>query len=176
MMSEMADNYRSGNAVSLENKCLREQISRLATDKLSFEESLSQQLPQMRESADGFLKASSDAIFRDLKNELEVQAVDRFKRSPAYDALLLREFKCGMRQSKKFFVMKDHLNEKALRRFDKSLKLHIDGVFTFNTYYSGKKGSLTSIRGEPDLGPITSRDYEPFMPMGDEEVVWLSED
>ena len=40
----------------------------------------------------------------DLRNQkakenavLEVEAVDRFKRSPAYDALLLREFERGMR-------------------------------------------------------------------------------
>ena len=70
--------------------------------------------------------ASKDAIFGALKAELEVQAVDRFKRSPAYDALLLREFERGMRQSKKFFTMNDHSNEKALRRFDHSLQTHME--------------------------------------------------
>ena len=57
---------------------------------------------------------------------MEVEAVDHFKISPAYYAFLLREFEKGMRQSKKFFAMKDHSNEKALRRFDKSLQLHMD--------------------------------------------------
>src|SRR5579862_4608706 len=61
-----------------------------------------------------------------MKVVLEVEAVDRFKRSPAYDAFLLREFERGMRQSRKFFAMKDHSNDKALRRFDKSLQLHMD--------------------------------------------------
>ena len=61
-----------------------------------------------------------------MKVVLEVEAVDRFKRSPAYDAFLLREFEQGMRQSRKFFAMKDHSNDKALRRFDKSLQLHMD--------------------------------------------------
>ena len=70
--------------------------------------------------------SSKDAIFGDLKAELEAQAVDLFKRSPAYDAFLLREFERGMRQSRKFFAMKDHSNEKALNRFDKSLKRHMD--------------------------------------------------
>ena len=42
-------------------------------------------------------QALRDAIFGDLKVELEVQAVDRFKRSPAYGALLLWEFERGMR-------------------------------------------------------------------------------
>ena len=65
--------------------------------------------------------ALRDAIFWDLKTESEVQAVDWFKRSPTYDPLLLCEFECCMRQSKKFFAMKDHSNEKALRHFDKSL-------------------------------------------------------
>ena len=72
--------------------------------------------------------ASREDIFGDLKSELEAQVVDLFKRSPAYDALLLREFERGMRQSKKYFAMKDHSNEKALKCFDKSLKLHMDNA------------------------------------------------
>ena len=61
-----------------------------------------------------------------MKAVLEVEAVDHFKRSPTYDVFLLREFERGMRQSRKFFAMKDHSNDKALRRFDKSLQLHMD--------------------------------------------------
>ena len=52
--------------------------------------------------------SSRDLIFENLKAVLEVESVDRFKRSPANDALLLREFEKGMRQAKKFFAMKDH--------------------------------------------------------------------
>ena len=44
--------------------------------------------------------AFKDVILGALKAGLEVQAVDRFKRSLAYDALLLREFERGMRQSR----------------------------------------------------------------------------
>ncbi|KAK0576231.1 hypothetical protein LWI29_013973 [Acer saccharum] len=66
--------------------------------------------------------SSRDLIFENLKAVLEAESVDRFKRSPAYDALLLREFEKGMRQAKKFFAMKDHSNEKALKRFDRSLQ------------------------------------------------------
>ncbi|KAK0575463.1 hypothetical protein LWI29_001021 [Acer saccharum] len=69
--------------------------------------------------------SSRDLIFENLKAVLEAESVDRFKRSPAYDALLLREFEKGMRQAKKFFAMKDHSNEKALKRFDKSLQQHM---------------------------------------------------
>ena len=29
---------------------------------------------------------------------------------------------------------------------------------------------------EPNLGPIFSQDYGPFMPLGDKEVVWPSKD
>ncbi|KAK1592771.1 hypothetical protein Q3G72_030069 [Acer saccharum] len=139
---------------------------------------------------------------------LEVEAVDRFKRSPAYDALLLREFEKGMRQAKKFFAMKDHSNDKALRHFDRSLQQHMaNGVDSikeqtkrwrahcrynmiephpmhleipskraFNTYYSGQKGSFSGSGAEPDLGPVAGRDYEPFMPEEDEEVIWPSEE
>ncbi|KAK0594154.1 hypothetical protein LWI29_010604 [Acer saccharum] len=70
-----------------------------------------------------------------------------------------------MRQSKKFFAMKDHSNEKALKRFDSKR--------VFNTYYSSQKGSFSGSGAEPDLGPVTGRDYEPFMPEGDEEVTCL---
>ncbi|KAK0582818.1 hypothetical protein LWI29_029917 [Acer saccharum] len=152
--------------------------------------------------------SSRELIFDNLKAVLEAEAVDRFKRSPAYDALLLREFEKGMRQSKKFFAMKDHSNEKALKRFDRSLQQHmasgvdlikeqikrwkahcrynrtkphpmhleIPSKRVFNTYYSGQKGSFSGSGAEPDLGPIAGRDYEPFMPEGDEKVTWPSEE
>ena len=45
-----------------------------------------------------------------------------------------------------------------------------------STYYSGQKGSFTGSGAEPDLGPVVGRDYTPFMPEGDEDVVWPSED
>ncbi|KAK0571519.1 hypothetical protein LWI29_017437 [Acer saccharum] len=152
--------------------------------------------------------SSCDLIFENLKAVLEAESVDRFKRSPAYDALLLREFEKGMRQAKKFFAMKDHSNEKALKRFDRSLQQHMaNGVDSikdqmrrwnahcrynrtephpmhleipskraFNTYYSGQKGSFSGSGAEPDLGPIAGRDYEPFMPTEDEEVIWPSDE
>ena len=41
-------------------------------------------------------QATQDLLMNDLKAILEVEAVDLFKRSPAYDALLLREFERGM--------------------------------------------------------------------------------
>ena len=37
-------------------------------------------------------QASQDTIFGDLKAVLKVEDVDHFKRSPAYDVLLFREF------------------------------------------------------------------------------------
>ena len=33
-----------------------------------------------------------ESLSKEARLELEIQGVDRFKRSPAYDALLLREF------------------------------------------------------------------------------------
>ena len=104
--------------------------------------------------------------------------------------------------------MKDHSNEKALRRFNKSLQLHmasgvgsikeqrkrwkahcrytrtephpmhleIPSKHAFNTYYSGQKGSFSGSNAEPDLGPVAGRDFGPFMPDGDKEVVWPYKD
>ncbi|KAK0591653.1 hypothetical protein LWI29_005706 [Acer saccharum] len=103
------------NKVSREIKRLREQASILAAEKLSAEESYAQHLAHLRESADAHLEAkrlaeeakekaerkalglcnqlsSRELIFDNLKAVLEAEAVDHFKRSPAYDALLLREF------------------------------------------------------------------------------------
>ncbi|KAK0599495.1 hypothetical protein LWI29_005832 [Acer saccharum] len=266
LLSELANNYRRGNFLSKDVRRLQEQTSTLAAEKLSMEENHTQQLAQLRESADGHLSAqlaaeeklgaaeeeirllreqlsasqeslaarfdterlaeeakekaerealdlrnqltSQEVILNDLKAVLEVEAVDRFKRSPAYDELLLRKFEKGMRQAKKFFAMKDHSNDKALRRFDRSLQQHMaDGVDSikeqtkrwrahcrynrtephpmhleipskraFNTYYSGQKGSFSGSGAEPDLGPVAGRDYEPFMPEEDEEVIWPSEE
>ncbi|KAK0604399.1 hypothetical protein LWI29_015292 [Acer saccharum] len=149
MMSEMGESYKFGIKASREIKRLREHASVLAAEKLSAEESHAQQSSYLRvknpsqhleaervaeeakekaelEAADLRNQLSSrDLIFENLKAVLEAESVDRFKRSPAYDALLLREFEKGMRQAKKFFAMKDHSNEKALKRFDKSLQQHM---------------------------------------------------
>ncbi|KAK1564453.1 hypothetical protein Q3G72_003572 [Acer saccharum] len=40
----------------------------------------------------------------------------------------------------------------------------------------GQKGSFSGSSAEPDLGPVAGRDYEPFMPMEDEEVIWPSDE
>ncbi|KAK0594645.1 hypothetical protein LWI29_033583 [Acer saccharum] len=94
--------------------------------------------------------SSRELIFDNLKAVLEVEAVDRFKRSPAYDALLLREFERGMRQSKKFFAMKDHSNENALRRFDRSLQQHVaSGVGSIKEQIRQWKAHYRYNRTEP---------------------------
>ncbi|KAK0578622.1 hypothetical protein LWI29_013301 [Acer saccharum] len=94
--------------------------------------------------------SSRDLIFENLKAVLEVESVDRFKRSPAYDALLLREFEKGMRQAKKFFAMKDHSNEKALKRFDKSLQQHMaHGVDSIKDQMKRWKAHCRYNRTEP---------------------------
>ncbi|KAK0599479.1 hypothetical protein LWI29_005681 [Acer saccharum] len=220
-LRESADGYLSAQLAAEEKLSAGEEEIRSLKEQLSAsQESLAARLEAEQLVEEAKEKAehealdlrnqlsSHDLIFDNLKAVLEVEAVDRFKRSPAYDALLLREFERGMRQSKKFFAMKDHLNEKALRRFDKSLQLHmasevgsikeqrkrwkahchynrtephpmhleIPSKRAFNTYYSGQKGSFSGSSVEPNLGPVAGRDYRPFMPDGDEEVIWPSEE
>ena len=220
-LRESVDGHLSARLAAEEKLVVAEEEIRLLREQLSAsQESLAARLEAERltegakekaerEAADLRNQlASHEVILTDLKAVLEVEAVDRFKRSPAYDALLLREFEKGMRQAKKFFAMKDHSTDKALRRFDRSLEQHMaDGVGSikdqikrwrahcrynrtdphpmhleipskraFNTYYSGQKGSFSGSGAEPDLGPIAGRDYEPFMPEGDEEVIWPSEE
>ncbi|KAK1588237.1 hypothetical protein Q3G72_021207 [Acer saccharum] len=187
-------------------------------EKLSIEESYVQQLAQLRDSIDGFLSAqlateeklstteeklsATEEEIRSLKQQLSVSQdslAARFEAERLAEKArekAERESQDLMRQSKKFFAMKDHSNEKALRRFDKSLQLHMDNAMgsikeqikhwkahcrysriephpmhlevptkrAFNTYYSGKKGSLSSSGDESDMGLISGRDYGPFMP------------
>ncbi|KAK0573752.1 hypothetical protein LWI29_013027 [Acer saccharum] len=219
-LRESADGHLSAQLAAKEKLGVAEEEIRLLREQLSAsQESLAARLEVERLAEDVKEKAEREAvdlrnqlashevILTDLKAVLEVEAVDRFKRSPAYDALLLREFEKGMRQAKKFFAMKDHSTEKALRRFDRSLQQHmasgvgsikeqikrwrahcrynrtdphpmhleIPSKRTFNTYYSGQKGSFSGSGAEPDLGPVAGRDYESFMPEEDEEVTWPSE-
>ncbi|KAK0573562.1 hypothetical protein LWI29_009920 [Acer saccharum] len=143
--------------------CLLEEEIRLLKEQLSTsQESLAARLEAKRLAEEAKEKAerealdlrnqlsSRDIIFDDLKAVLEVEAVDRFKRSPAYDALLLRKFERGMRQLKKFFAMKNHSNEKALRRFDKSLQLHMaSGVGSIKEQRKRWKAHCRYTRTEP---------------------------
>ncbi|KAK0582902.1 hypothetical protein LWI29_030944 [Acer saccharum] len=220
-LRESTDGYLSAQLAAEEKLGAAEEEIRLLREQLSAsQESLAARFETERLAEEAKEKAerealdlrnqltSQEVILNDLKAVLEVETVDRFKRSPAYDALLLREFEKGMRQAKKFFTMKDHSNDKALRRFDRSLQQHMaNGVDSikeqtkrwrahcrynrtephpmhleipskraFNTYYSGQKGSFFGSGAEPDLGPVAGRDYEPFMPEEDEEVIWPSEE
>ena len=56
------------------------------------------------------------------------------------------------------------------------MHLEVPTKRAFNTYYFGRKGSFFGFSAEPDLGPVTGRDYGPFMPDGDEVVIWPSKD
>ena len=88
-------------AVEEEIKLLKEQLSR-SQDALTTRieaERLSTEAKEKAEHESKDLRhqqASQDVILKDLKAVLEVEAIDRFKRSPAYDVLLLREFEQGM--------------------------------------------------------------------------------
>ncbi|KAK0570632.1 hypothetical protein LWI29_004136 [Acer saccharum] len=141
-LRESVDGHLSARLAAEEKLVVAEEEIRLLREQLSAsQESLAARLEVERLTEDAKEKAEREAadlrnqlashevILTDLKAVLEVKAVDRFKRSPAYDALLLREFEKGLRQAKKFFAMKDHSTDKALRRFDRSLQQHMaDGV------------------------------------------------
>ncbi|KAK0573835.1 hypothetical protein LWI29_014302 [Acer saccharum] len=137
-LRESADGHLSAQLAAEEKLGVAEKEIRLLREQLSAsQESLAARLEVERLAEDAKEKtereavdlrnqlASHKVILTDLKAVLEVEAVDRFKRSPTYDALLLREFEKGMRQAKKFFAMKDHSTDKALWRFDRSLQQHM---------------------------------------------------
>ena len=54
-----------------------------------------------------------ESLSKEARLELEIQVVDRFKRSPAYDALLIREFQRGMVSAGEFFKMKNMATDQA---------------------------------------------------------------
>ena len=67
--------------------------------------------------------------------------------------------------------MKGHSNEKALKRFDKSLQHHMNGAVrsikdqsAFSTYYFVKKDLFSIMCEEPNVGLEAGRDYGPWMP------------
>ncbi|KAK0584908.1 hypothetical protein LWI29_020735 [Acer saccharum] len=108
MMSKLGKNYKYGIRASREVKRLREQASLkelLSTSQESFAarleaERVAEEAKEKAEHEAVDLRnqlSSRDLIFDNLKAVLEAESVDRFKRSPAYDALLLREFEKGMR-------------------------------------------------------------------------------
>ncbi|KAK0570811.1 hypothetical protein LWI29_006810 [Acer saccharum] len=137
-LRESTDGHLSARLAAEEKLSAAEEEIRLLKEHLSAsQESFTARLEAERVAEEAKEKAEHEAqdlrnqlfsrelIFDSLKAVLEAETVDHFKRSPAYDALLLRDFERGMRQSKKFFAMKDHSNEKALRRFDRSLQQHM---------------------------------------------------
>ena len=67
-----------------------------------------------------------ESLSKDVRLELEIQGVDRFKRSPAYDALLLREFHLGMVSAGKFFKVKNRAIDRARTNWSLSIKKHMD--------------------------------------------------
>ncbi|KAK0582570.1 hypothetical protein LWI29_027180 [Acer saccharum] len=182
MMSELGDNYKYGIRASRELAQLRESSDGHLSAGLAAEEKLSAAEEEIR-SLKELMSTSQESFAARLEAERVAEKLRKrlsMRRSPAYDVLLLRKFEKCMRQAKKFFAMKGHSNEKALRRFDRTephpMHLEIPSKRAFNTYYSGQKGSFSGSGAEPDLGPVAGRDYEPFMPMEDEEIIWPSDE
>ncbi|KAK0605845.1 hypothetical protein LWI29_031298 [Acer saccharum] len=66
------------------------------------------------------------SLSKEARLELEIQSVDRFKRSPAYDALLLREFQRGMVSTREFFNQKNRATDRARTNWSLSIKKHVD--------------------------------------------------
>ena len=89
-------------AAEEEIRLLREQLS-ASQDSLAAHLEAEQLIEEAKEKAEREAQdlqnqlSTRDVIFNDMKAVLEVEAVDRFKRSPAYDTFLLREFERGMR-------------------------------------------------------------------------------
>ena len=71
-------------------------------------------------------KVMVQAEQKEARLELEIQVVNHFKRSLAYDALLLREFQRGMVSTGEFFNMKNRATDRARANWSLSIKNHVD--------------------------------------------------
>ncbi|KAK0583650.1 hypothetical protein LWI29_000942 [Acer saccharum] len=65
-------------------------------------------------------------LSKEARLELELQSIDRFKRSPAYDALLLWEFQRGMVSAGEFFKQKNRATDRARANWSLSIRKHVD--------------------------------------------------
>ncbi|KAK0570577.1 hypothetical protein LWI29_003400 [Acer saccharum] len=138
--------------------------------------------------------------------EMELQSVDHFKRSPAYDALLLREFQRGMVSAGEFFKQKNRATDRARANWSLSIRKHVDTsleslriqmkewraycrskgktphpmhleVPTAESFSTFYASERASFNNEiPDLGPVPGTDYSPWMDDEEDVIVWPSDD
>ncbi|KAK0586984.1 hypothetical protein LWI29_015697 [Acer saccharum] len=138
--------------------------------------------------------------------EMELQSVDRFKRSPAYDALLLREFQRGMVSAGEFFKQKNRATDRARANWSLSIRKHVDTsleslriqmkewraycrskgktphpmhleVPTAESFSTFYASERVSFNNEiPDLGPVPGTDYSHWMDDEEDVIVWPSDD
>ncbi|KAK1575900.1 hypothetical protein Q3G72_009348 [Acer saccharum] len=141
------------------------------------------------------------SLSKEARLELEIQGVDRFKRSPAYDALLLREFQRGMVSAGEFFKMKNRATGRARANCSLSIKKHVDTsleslriqmkewqaycqskgkapypmhleVPTADSFSTFHACEKVGIDGEnPDLGLVPGTDYSAWMDDEEEDVI-----
>ena len=141
------------------------------------------------------------SLSKEARLELEIQGVDHFKRSPAYDALLLREFQRGMVSAGEFFKMKNRETDRAKANWSLSIKKHVDTsleslriqmkewraycrskgkaphpmhleVPTADSFSTFHTCEKAGIDGEnPDLGPVPGIDYSAWMDDEEKNVI-----
>ncbi|KAK0606502.1 hypothetical protein LWI29_038413 [Acer saccharum] len=144
-------------------------------------------------------------LSKEARLEMELQSVDRFKRSPAYDALLLREFQRGMVSAGEFFKQKNRATDRARANWSLSIRKHVDTsleslriqmkewraycrskgktphpmhleVPTTESFSTFYACERAGFNNErPDLGPVPGTDYNYWMDDEKDVIVWPSE-
>ena len=141
------------------------------------------------------------SLTKEARLKLEIQGVDRFKRSPAFDALLLWEFHRGMVSAREFFNQKNRATDQARTNWSLSIKKHVDTsleslrvqmrewraycrskgktphpmhleVPTAESFSTFYACEKAGINNErPDLGPVPGTDYSAWMDDNEEDVI-----
>ncbi|KAK0595259.1 hypothetical protein LWI29_005023 [Acer saccharum] len=144
---------------------------------------------------------SVESLSKEARLELELQNVDHFKRSPAYDALLLCEFQRGMVSAREFFNQKNRATDRARTNWSLSIKKHVDTsleslrvqmrewraycrskgktphpmhleVPTAESFSTFYAYEKAGINNKrPDLGPVLGTDYSAWMDDNEEDVI-----
>lgn len=225
---ELASQERAKSSQVLLDQCLARQLEAEQRASLA-DEQVGALRDQLSSSQDALLRAEQNAedakasyerriedlgqqaltvksLSKEARLELEIQGVDRFKRSPAYDALLLREFQRGMVSAGEFFGMKNRATDRARTNWRLSIKKHVDTsldslrvqmkqwraycrskgklphpmhleVPTADSFSTFYAAQKAGIDGEnPDVGPTPGIDYSDWMDDEEDVIVWPTDD
>ncbi|KAK0599949.1 hypothetical protein LWI29_010099 [Acer saccharum] len=112
------------------------------------------------------------ALFKEARVELELQAVNHFKRSPAYHAMMLRELHQGFITTRHFFRKRDRTTLIALYKWDMSIERHKEDVLEVVKGQRVQCDKVGIFGEDPNAGLMPSSDYSQYIVDEPDDIVW----